>query len=497
MKTSLLKIKEFLTGLVDYLVVTSFVVFVCGVFVFFIFDIGVLNATTENRNLKSLPVLPRSFLQLQKYTKEYTAYFDDHVPYRNQITAFYNKSLMNIFKISGSDKVLLGEQGWLYFNGNDGKSFDEYLGKDILTKKQIELLETYLIDVNEMLRAQGRSFVVSIAPKKETIYPEYLPDGYSRGSKTKMDQVVSILKDKKILFTDLRPQLIAGKKEQQLYYKTDTHWNQHGGYIQYSSVMKDLGLLAQPAEYFKIHNLPEQVSGDLASKMLGRDDIRENWETLGFSSAVIVDPDPQADNGFSAENINAPYKKNVFVFGDSFSRVLTSLMAESFREVRFEWAYDVNYDLVKSSNPDFVVLEFAEGKVSALIDSIAKNTETVPSMVIGVRETNNVSWRFDEFVEDDDVLKINGWAHINKKSSEKSLISVVLSSDTTNYLIPTMPIRRTDVTTHFSSLNFDDSGFSINLKKKNLQKGIYSIAVYINKKGIIALQYTDKIVTVN
>ena len=118
-------------------------------------------------------------------------------------------------------------------------------------------------------------------------------------------------------------------------------------------------------------------------------------------------------------------------------------------------------------------------------------------MVIGVRETNNVSWRFDEFVEDDDVLKINGWAHINKKSSEKSLISVVLSSDTTNYLIPTMPIRRTDVTTHFSSLNFDDSGFSINLKKKNLQKGIYSIAVYINKKGIIALQYTDKIVTVN
>jgi len=261
--------------------------------------------------------------------------------------------------------------------------------------------------------------------------------------------------------------------------------------------MKDLGLSEQPLDYFKIKNLLEPVSGELVSKMLGRHDITETWEGLGFGTAALVDPDPQIDNGFYTENTEALYNQKVLIFGDSFSRILTPLMAESFKITQFEWSYDINQELINDYDPNIVVLEFAEGKITALIDSIAKNSETLPSVVTSLQESNNIKWQFDEFNDSDDSLRVNGWAYINKQSSDDSQVAIVLSSDTTNYLIPAVPIKRADVTTHFSGLNYDDSGFAINLKKINLQKGAYRVGVYINKNGNAAMKYTDQVVTVN
>ena len=490
------KIKEWLISAVDSFLIVGMVIVLGAFFIFFIFGFGVSDSTTENRNLASLPTLPRSFVELQPFVKKYTSYFDDHVPYRNSVTAFYNKSLIDIFNVSSNDKVLLGKDGWLYFKGNNKEAFDEYQGKEILSPDQMQILEEYLVTTNNKLKKQNKQFVVSIAPNKETIYPEYFPKGYARGGITKIDQVGSMLTENKIIFSDLRGSLLEAKQDRQIYYKTDTHWNLHGGYIQYSNIMKDLGLSARPIDYFKINNLPEQASGELVAKMLGRNDIKEDWETLGFTSATIIDPDPQIDNGFYSENQKAPYKKNVLIFGDSFSRILTPFMAESFQNVQFEWSYNINYDLI-DNKPGVVVLEVAEGKISALVDAISKNIITAPIEAVSSVENNKINWQFDEYLISDDLIKLNGWAHINKQNSENASISLVLSSDAKNYIVPVITIKRHDVTKYFNGLNYDEAGFAVSIPKKDLFNGTYRLGIQIQKGDVTVMQYIDKIILID
>jgi len=40
-----------------------------------------------------------------------------------------------------------------------------------------------------------------------------------------------------IQLIDVRRELIEAKKNQQVYYKTDTHWNQRGAFVGYSKII--------------------------------------------------------------------------------------------------------------------------------------------------------------------------------------------------------------------------------------------------------------------
>ncbi|MFN8387050.1 MAG: hypothetical protein U0X92_11595 [Anaerolineales bacterium] len=56
-----------------------------------------------------------------------------------------------------------------------------------------------------------------------------------------MDQVIAYLRaNGKQQVIDLRPALLTAKSERQVYYATDTHWNDYGAYIAYSAIMNEL-----------------------------------------------------------------------------------------------------------------------------------------------------------------------------------------------------------------------------------------------------------------
>ncbi|MFN8461674.1 MAG: hypothetical protein U0X93_07900 [Anaerolineales bacterium] len=73
----------------------------------------------------------------------------------------------------------------------------------------------------------------------------------------KVDQVIAYLRaNGKQQVIDLRPALLAAKSERQVYYATDTHWNDYGAYIAYSAIMNELrktnpNLIAHPASDFE------------------------------------------------------------------------------------------------------------------------------------------------------------------------------------------------------------------------------------------------------
>jgi hypothetical protein len=116
------------------------------------------------------------------------------------------------------------------------------------------------------------------------------------------------------------------------------------------------------------------------------------------------------------------------------------------------------------------------------------------------RETDNISFSIDRLEEDGQIvknIKIEGWAFIGGTNSEESNCYIVLNSDIIFYIFNSDKRKRPDVTAHFKTMNFDDSGFFAFIPKGDLEPGQYRIGIYVKKGKMNALQYTDKIISVD
>lgn len=87
-----------------------------------------------------------------------------------------------------------------------------------------------------------------------------------------------------------------------------------------------------------------------------------------------------------------------------------------------------------------------------------------------------------ESVEDKkNFVKFSGWAAIKGKNSQKSLIKLVLIKNNNYYAFETDAVVREDVTkAHDGKFNYDNSGFTLKIKKNSLSKGEYKIGVLIS-----------------
>jgi phosphoglycerol transferase len=111
-------------------------------------------------------------------------------------------------------------------------------------------------------------------------------------------------------------------------------------------------------------------------------------------------------------------------------------------------------------------------------------------------ETKNIRYAFNNFNQRRYYIDIVGWAFIKGKNLENSKIYLGLRSDRNSYLINTNSVKRRDVTAHFKSYNYDDSGFLAVIAKNEIENGLYKVGIYIKKDNIEAFQYTDKVVKI-
>lgn len=51
-------------------------------------------------------------------TAEFTACMKDYIPFRQKITAVHNEFMANTFHVSGEEGVIIGKDGWLFYNSN-------------------------------------------------------------------------------------------------------------------------------------------------------------------------------------------------------------------------------------------------------------------------------------------------------------------------------------------------------------------------------------------
>ena len=284
-----------------------------------------------------------------------------------------------------STQVLGGKGEWLFYKSpEDGDSIADYVGESRFDRRLLDDTLDALGELDQKLRRQGVPFCLLVAPNKENVYPEYMPDKIVRvSSESRTDVMMQYLLDRAD-FPVAYPKkaLMDGKRHAQLYYTMDTHWNILGGYIGVQSVMEAIGQKPVPLEAREIVRNGPPHKNDLvrmakASSMYTAT-FSPDWSIMGLPPAKRTGKDfwDYSHN----ENPAATSEKSILIVGDSFKTSTRSSFLERFRHV-----HDVHMDrcddlqkLIAKTKPDLVLLEFVErhaGLIAATARRLAKGLD--------------------------------------------------------------------------------------------------------------------------
>jgi hypothetical protein len=349
----------------------------------------------ENRNLAAMPRLRNVRKDLPKFAAGFEAYYNDRFIERLRIIAERNMINLQIFASSGHPRVAIGQNGWFYYIAPG--MLESQLNTESFSDENLKLWAKMLQSRHDVLAQHGIDYVFVIAPEKGTIYPEYLPRGWTRHpGKTRLDQLQEYLRAKtNIDFVDAKSILLAKKSEGEvIYHARDTHWNSVGGFTAAQAILKHISTYlpaVQPFAPADYRIAPGPFKGDL-TKMLGLGpELVETCPTIEmihkmtsykkYDAKLPFIPFCQ-EPAFAMEQENKDLPR-LFMLRDSFAGYLWPFIAERFHFAEFQWTHQFIPKLILAEKPDIVVDEVAERH---LYDNEADN---VPDFVNSVVDHND------------------------------------------------------------------------------------------------------------
>jgi alginate O-acetyltransferase complex protein AlgJ len=221
---------------IDRITIALFVIVLCAPFGAWVFGVA------DNRNAVRFELdsdVPRwqwDLKSVAKYPRQLQDYFNTHFRFRDELTALHGELKVGVFGTTSSDRVTLGTDGWLFYAGEE--TLVDYQRTRPFSDAELAEWARVLVQRRDWLRARGIPFVFTIAPNAQSIYPEFVPDSISRAPRpSRRRQLISYLAEHTDLdVIDLEPLLLDAKRTQDVYYKTDTHWNQLGGFVAYRAL---------------------------------------------------------------------------------------------------------------------------------------------------------------------------------------------------------------------------------------------------------------------
>ena len=351
----------------------SFVFLICLPWFFWFFLEEIVDTTNyENRIHASRPRLTLG--TYMHFASDYTNYMNDSIPFRNSLVTLNNAIDYFIYNTSSDTDVIIGKDNWLFYGTTgDGNPMSCYLGKDLLSEEELAQIAENCVRQRDYLVSLGKEFVIYIAPNKERIYSEYMPDWYGAPAENyRALQVYRYLSRNTDLHVVYAYDELMKTKEllsEDLYYKTDTHWNAIGGYVGSRLLLHELGVELPSIDSDQINILHEnQHSGDLAG-MLNLSNQLESvdpeYSVVGYPTNHFERLDGDILTAFDCKASYAEPRK-LYMLRDSFAIAMYPYLGSQFSETFFRhYDSDVHDDFL-AHDPDVVVMEVVERKLDAL-----------------------------------------------------------------------------------------------------------------------------------
>jgi hypothetical protein len=308
-------------------------------------------------------------------------------------------------------KVLVGKNDWLYLDNDTNRTIDQVTGKLLLDSQKLFKWKLLLETRYSFLKAQGIEYFFLVAPNKECVYPEYLPEDIQLSEQRPIQQLSEYISSSKLLPGDflLYPieELITAKSDRLTYPQGDTHWTFYGAYLAYQSMAHriakqiDLKILDESKIAFE----ETYFSGDLADKIPGSPQYLDYTIDFEKSSQCIYDNLVKNTGRLTIwENSDQNLPKAV-LFNDSFSIRMLNFWAESFSRLVSVQQSNLDYEIILREQPDIVISQQVE---RFLIH--------VPDDLNGLNNREHVAKKVDE------ISKQYTCQHINMESENSQLV---------------------------------------------------------------------------
>ncbi len=318
---------------------------------------------TENRALAKKPTLTLD--SLESFPADYENYYNDTMPYRNQLIRFNNTLQYFLFRQQDINGVAIGRDGWLFYCSEEaGNPVNQSLGCWHFSDDELKTMAESMQLTKDTLAERGIEFALFIPPNKETIYMEKLPSYYEQQDEyTATDQLVDYLRE----HTDVtvvypKKELLEYKEnhpDMQLYLKLDSHWNNLGAYIGAKSLARALGIEMPDADSINLTKV-QKTSGDLAVVMNAAvTDVDIDYELSGITelNTEKIKDDEQSETVYLTRGAD---KRNIFVARDSYSNALAPILASQFENSAFVHHTLFSQEQIFAADADIYVLEIVE-----------------------------------------------------------------------------------------------------------------------------------------
>jgi alginate O-acetyltransferase complex protein AlgJ len=291
--------------------------------------------------------------------------------------------MYNFARIKIGDRVfpnvVVGKNGWFFYTGEE--AIDDYQRGRLVRQKDLRQIQQTLDNLNRDLAKQGIILVVVIPPNKESVYPQYMPGEIPiLRDKSRLDQFMEYMQSHaETRIIDLEPVMKEASTSQQVYFRTDSHWNQYGAYLAYQKI---LSVLSEEYPALHVHPLSDyqialggKTMRDLAN-IIGVPGIQEmDWvfsPKFSIQAQAIDIPVEAGDvRMVSTEDRTLP---SAVIFHDSFFVSLSHFFEPHFSKmtsVPFANQNIWKLSWIKQQNPDIVIIELVERYLWHLPDLLA------------------------------------------------------------------------------------------------------------------------------
>ena len=332
--------------------------------VFNIFSRQLSGDNHENRLLTTLPQVLEG--PLSGLPSRLDSFLTDNSPFRYQLTALDASLDYRLFGTTQSDQVLAGKDGWLFYkDGPDAaRPLANYQGLPDTFDDEAALAAAAasLQNLADTLAENGCTLVLDLAPSKDRVYREYVPEAYPIvNEQNRTDRFAAYMAAHTAVpvswpYAALRAQALSRMQAGQaaLYFKTDTHWNHAGALFGLDGALAAAGL---PAVDFAAYDIAETgvQTGDLAN----------------VAALYAILPEEQ---DLAAVNYVGLYEadgRTVGVVGDSFSGYYMYYLQQRFAGSWYQAPETLTPERAAAPGCDVLILSVTERNLDLLLGLLA------------------------------------------------------------------------------------------------------------------------------
>lgn len=314
----------------------------------------------ENRTMASLPKLQTAEGLNWNYLEDAGAYFTDHFAFRQEMVALNSKIRSEIFGVSPVEDVIVGKNGWLYY----AATLDDYQHKNSVSERMLFNMAHNTALMQEYSESLGKTFIFTVAPNKNTLYDENMPDRlrFQEAEESDAKRLERWLARENVNYVNLFD--LFGSREEVLYYARDSHWNEKGAVMVRDALLEAGGKTHESYGDFE----PVQETdyfGDLGLMLFpvgGRPESRLEYPV---SNTWYYAEGESVEDQF-VRTINGEGEGNLLMYRDSFGNSLLPYMAQTFAQAVFSRQVPYSMSDLVTYEPDIVIVEKVERHLPTL-----------------------------------------------------------------------------------------------------------------------------------